>query len=276
MNGLFRKSALEKLSSPEQLDKTIVITSPLSWLAIIGTAIIIVSFIVWSVLGTLPTTIYSSGIIVDSENIIDVHSPYKGTVLKFYVKEGEVVSIGDKIADIQVSETDSKTLLSTQEGKVSQVIYRENENINKYDNIIKITPTEQKILLCYVPVETGKQITKNMKAIITPTSFDEKKYGHMEASIISVDDYATSIDDMKNQIGTNNEFINMFASDMPMMAVVCSINKDNDTESGYYWSSSNGKDIAVSDGTICGVKIIIDESAPISRLFPADAGKLED
>ena len=33
MSDLFRKSAIEKLSSPEQLDKAIVITPPSFWIA---------------------------------------------------------------------------------------------------------------------------------------------------------------------------------------------------------------------------------------------------
>ncbi len=38
MANLYRKSFLEKLEMPEQLDKAITITSPLSWLARCGDA----------------------------------------------------------------------------------------------------------------------------------------------------------------------------------------------------------------------------------------------
>ena len=40
MAEIFRKSALEKLSSPEQLDKMIVITSPSFWLSMVGAGIV--------------------------------------------------------------------------------------------------------------------------------------------------------------------------------------------------------------------------------------------
>lgn len=36
MSNLYRKSALDKLSSPEQVDKMIQITSPMFWIAALG------------------------------------------------------------------------------------------------------------------------------------------------------------------------------------------------------------------------------------------------
>ena len=38
MGQIFRKSLLDKLSSPEQLDKMIVITPPSFWIALTGAA----------------------------------------------------------------------------------------------------------------------------------------------------------------------------------------------------------------------------------------------
>ena len=52
--GLFRKVALERLSSPEQLDKAITVSKPVSWLALIGVTIIIAAAVLWLVLGDMP------------------------------------------------------------------------------------------------------------------------------------------------------------------------------------------------------------------------------
>ena len=42
MSNIFRKSVIERLSSPEQLDKMIRITSPLTWLFIVACALILI------------------------------------------------------------------------------------------------------------------------------------------------------------------------------------------------------------------------------------------
>ena len=48
MAQLYRKAALERISNPDQLDKAIAITSPASWLMLIGITLILVVVIVWS------------------------------------------------------------------------------------------------------------------------------------------------------------------------------------------------------------------------------------
>ena len=64
---VYRKSLLERISSPEQLDKMIVITSPSYWLAILGGALIIVAALVWSVFGSIPISMETTGVFVSAQ-----------------------------------------------------------------------------------------------------------------------------------------------------------------------------------------------------------------
>lgn len=64
---VYRKTLLERISSPEQLDKMIVITSPSYWLAILGGAFIIVAALVWSILGSIPINMETTGIFVSAQ-----------------------------------------------------------------------------------------------------------------------------------------------------------------------------------------------------------------
>jgi hypothetical protein len=64
---VYRKTILERISSPEQLDKMIVITSPSYWLAILGGAFIIVAALVWSVFGSIPITMETTGVFVSTQ-----------------------------------------------------------------------------------------------------------------------------------------------------------------------------------------------------------------
>ncbi len=50
--NVFRKVSLERLSSPEQLDQLLRVTSPKSWISFIGVASIIVIAILWGILVT--------------------------------------------------------------------------------------------------------------------------------------------------------------------------------------------------------------------------------
>ena len=61
---IFRKVALERLSSPEQLDQLVPLTSPIGWTAVIAIAALVAAAIGWSIFGVLPTSVNGSGILV--------------------------------------------------------------------------------------------------------------------------------------------------------------------------------------------------------------------
>ena len=69
---LFRKAALERLSSPEQLDLVMEVTHPRAWLALGATGVLIVTLIIWSILGSIPETVEAQGILLRRGGIFDV------------------------------------------------------------------------------------------------------------------------------------------------------------------------------------------------------------
>jgi len=71
MAELFRDKSLEKLNSPEQLDRLIVITSPFSWIAMIGGGIIVLAALLWAFFGNIPITEEAPGIFVGDSGRVD-------------------------------------------------------------------------------------------------------------------------------------------------------------------------------------------------------------
>ncbi len=79
---IFRKVALERLSSPEQLDQLVPLTSPIGWTAVIAIAAILAAAIGWSIFGSLPTAVPGSGILVSrGGHVFDAMSPVSGTLI---------------------------------------------------------------------------------------------------------------------------------------------------------------------------------------------------
>ena len=64
---VYRKTAMERISSPEQLDKMIVITSPSLWLAVLGGIVIVVAALLWSIFGRLPINVETTGVFVTEQ-----------------------------------------------------------------------------------------------------------------------------------------------------------------------------------------------------------------
>jgi len=55
-NKIFRKSALDRISSPEQLNEYMKVAGPGVWCIMAGLAVTFAAFIVWGLLGSIPET----------------------------------------------------------------------------------------------------------------------------------------------------------------------------------------------------------------------------
>lgn len=111
MADIFRKSSLDKLSSPEQLDKAITIISPSFWIAAIGGGLIILVALIWSIFGRLPVNVNANGIYMGMDGMHSVVAEADGIVEEIYVSEGDTVTVGEKIA--QLDDEDYRTELET-------------------------------------------------------------------------------------------------------------------------------------------------------------------
>lgn len=98
--SLFRKTALERLSSPEQLDQIMQVTSPRSWLALFALGSVIVTTLFWSVFGTIPTKVNGKGIIIRAGGVYEVVSLGAGRVTEMDVQAGDRVEKGQIVARV--------------------------------------------------------------------------------------------------------------------------------------------------------------------------------
>lgn len=274
MADLYRKSSLDKLSNPEQLDRMIKISSPLSWLALLGVFLLISATVAWSFLGTLPTIENVTGIIVEPTNTYAVYSDNMGTVKKFYKKIGDEVFLGDKIAEVKTENDEIITVTSKNSGILSALSVSEGGTVFSGTELARITPRQagKQVVVCYVPLVNAQKFEKGMKVLVYPAAVDSQKYGHMEAEVLFLEEYATNTNSLAYVLGTGNLVAEQFASNGPIVAVVCKLKTDSSTKSGYYWSSEDGKKLTVSGGTIVSAKVIVEECAPITKLI----GKFED
>lgn len=63
--SIFRTSSIERISSPEQLSDYLRVSRLSVWLVLVAAAILLISFLVWGILGELPTTLKAEAFIQD-------------------------------------------------------------------------------------------------------------------------------------------------------------------------------------------------------------------
>lgn len=106
---VFRKAALDRLSSPEQLDRLVTITSPRSWIALSGLAVLAVFALAWGIFGVVPTNVPAKGLLVaEGGRVLAAMAPAGGVVRQVGVRLGETVTKGQQVIAIQQDEADRK------------------------------------------------------------------------------------------------------------------------------------------------------------------------
>lgn len=98
--ALFRKAALDRLSSPEQLDTLMRVTDAKGWLALVGCGVIIGTALVWSIIGSVQSKVSATGILMPSGGLVEVTAPGDGDLTALTVTAGSVVKKDQVIARI--------------------------------------------------------------------------------------------------------------------------------------------------------------------------------
>ena len=152
MAELYRKSALERLSSPEQLDKTLVVVSPMSWIALIALTVVVAVTVVWSIVGSIPETVTTSGIVSSPVSTNAIFAPESGKVLSVNVHGGSLIGMNDVVMTYKTGKGDVCEVLSDQVGTVTNVTVKVGDDLNQGSEILRISPRAEgkQVIVCYV------------------------------------------------------------------------------------------------------------------------------
>jgi HlyD family secretion protein len=93
---MFRKAALAKLSSTEQLDSLMQVTTPKSWMALAAAIVLIAAALIWGIFGRTAERINGAGILLKEGGIFAIESRGTGII------HDVLVSVGDEVREGQV------------------------------------------------------------------------------------------------------------------------------------------------------------------------------
>lgn len=123
---IFRKTALERLSSPEQLDLLMQITTPRGWVALLALGCLICCAVIWTIWGSIPTRISGHGILMKTGGVSCIVPTSTGRVQNLYFKMNDVVRKGQIVARIEQPESldrinNARAVLQEMEAKYRQI-----------------------------------------------------------------------------------------------------------------------------------------------------------
>jgi hypothetical protein len=265
--GMFRKSALEKLSSPEQLDQLLQVANPQAWFSVLALVLLVILGLVWSIFGTIATSVSTSGFLIPVAGISQVTAPTNGIIKQFLVIPGERVKAGQGIVRISIGGGRSVELDSPTAGQVIAGHFAPGAFVAAGDIIATEEPVNGPLVAhFFVPLGEASQIHPGMQAQVAPVNVNSETFGYIIGRVTSVSQYPATSTDLMAQVG-NSTLVQMFLSGGPVMEVAVSLKTDSGTESGYLWSSSEGPPSKLSAGTLAQVKFVVSRIHPIQFLL---------
>ena len=99
--SIFREVALERLSSPDELDRLLRVTDTKAWIALIAVFGLIAVALVWGYQGRLPSTVSGQGVIVRTGGVLNVVAAGSGVISKLKVNAGDKIKAGQIVATVE-------------------------------------------------------------------------------------------------------------------------------------------------------------------------------
>lgn len=273
MSTIFRQSSLDRLSSPEQLDQLINVTSRRSWIALMAIGAVVLAAVAWALTGTITTNVSDQGMFIRGGGLFAVQTPSGGQVRSISVNVGQQVSQGQAIAQLEPPPGSSggpTNVVSPYSGKVLELLTNPGQLVSVGSGILNLEENANPLeIVVFFPASVGKQIKTGMKAEVAPSGYSPQQYGYMLASVDYVAPFPSSAPGMMRLL-QNQNLVQLFlnqAGGSPI-EVHLALTPDSATVSGYRWSSSRGPDTTVTAGTLAAVSVAVSQQHPISLVLP--------
>ncbi|QDU94144.1 biotin/lipoyl-binding protein [Lignipirellula cremea] len=259
---IYRQEALDRLSSPEQLDMLMPVTSARSWIALAGVGVLLAMGLIWGIFGRIASTVDGTGLLVRTNGADWVTTPFAGVVERLEVTEGDLVKKGDSLLSVgYLSDTGIPSVhvvKSPRAGRVLDIpVFVGDEVSNRTDLVYVETPSAPLHATIFVEAISGYKINKGMKVRLLPATEDEYSSNRLAGVITKAGKFPVSSSGML-RIVQNEDRVRALQMRGPNLQIDVEVTGDpNDPAFGKIFS-----------GTPCSAVITTDEHAPIYFLFP--------
>lgn len=292
---LFRQAALERLSSPEQLDLFTTFVTPRGWIALLGLGFLITTALFWGVFGSIPIKVQGQGILVGQGGVADIACGVEGQVTDIKVSAGDMIGKGEVVARMfnpewmknagaAMSEDNTDRLreeiesnsrvVSPYAGRVLEVKTQKGEWVQSGAPLmsveIKGRDVKELEAVLYIPLEEGKRLFPGMDVQVSPSVARREEYGYMLGRVTSVSEFPVAAEGMVKLLGSR-ELAEKFSGRGTPVEVRVDLIPDTGTVSGYKWSSRGGPPVKIDSGTLCQGEIILKKVRPVELVIPIGA-----
>ncbi len=120
----------------------------------------------------------------------------------------------------------------------------------------------------YIPSQDGKKVKEGMEALVVPSTVQPQEFGFMKAKVTYVSDFPITQKGMMTTV-KNDQLVQSLLRGGALFEVHVEFEKDEESFSGFKWTSAKGPEIAINEGTSCMGKITVKSEPPVTIVVPA-------
>lgn len=266
--SIFRKESLERLSSPEQIDRLLVVGNTKSWLVIVGVLLMIAGCILWAFLGKLPEYVEGNGMLLQGDGLSLIYSGFSGLMVHSYLRDLAYVKEGDVVAILENQANGTKTEIKTlHSGRIMEILASPGDYVTTGKIIASVENTDSKIsAVLFVPMSQGKNINEQAQVNLKLSSVNSEVYGYLEGWVKKSSHYPVSQQSVAKTLG-NIELAKRICNGEPVIKIAVELLRDIENENDFVWTSRKKQPYELTGGTECTGMILVGTSKPIELFF---------
>lgn len=272
--SLFREEAMDKVLSPDELDRLMPVTDPKGWLALIALLALVAAAVVWGVFGSVPVEVGGDkGVLLAGDSRNPAVSQTSGLVADVLVDIGDHVQEGQVLARVRPNEGAETDVVSLFDGRVDQILIEKGMFLERGQQVAVIKRGNEPLqAFVFMSGEQAKQLKKGMQVHVLPSTVKAEEFGFIEGEVTSVSKFPLTEDEMFLLLENQSLLDQLSTGTGDQHRVDVKLLKDPSTPSGFKWSSSQGPPFVITRGTLCTASFVLGRQHPINLVLPSSEG----
>lgn len=173
-----------------------------------------------------------------------------------------------QIRDLEAQLEENAHVVSSYSGRVLEIVVDRGDVVTPGTPILSMEVVSEELMaVLFVPASAGKQVREGMVARISPSTVKREEHGFMLGRVTWVSEFPATSRGMQRLL-SNEDLVTRLMAEEPPIQVNVTLERSEETPSGYAWSSSRGPDLDISSGTLTSGNVIIERNRPVDLVVP--------
>ena len=264
---LYRRRALERISSADQLDRAVRVTAPKMWIGLSALLLVVAVAIAWSSIATVPTTLSGPAFLIPLGGLREVQAPIAGTVSSLDLAISDHVVEGTRVGTVTSSAGQVAPVYAPATGVVTETDTLTHGYVSAGERIAIVEPVGWPLVLyAYLPTDVAGAVAIGMPVRVTFGAGIGVRYGYAEGHVQSVSQYPATSERLQFTL-QDSGVIGTVQALGPANEIIVALDQSAHTPSGLVWGQGSGPPAPLPSGLPATAVFITGSHHPIANVL---------